>query len=86
MQASCQVMGAAISREPVVARQPAESAPRPRRFVDDYLPYFRGVPESVHAALVHRARNGSPNEGPELSIVSSVHDDLGGFVDYWLAR
>ena len=59
---------------------------RPEAFVDDYLPYFRGVPEDVHAALVQRAPNGSPNEGPELSIVSSVHDDLGGFVDYWLAR
>ncbi len=58
----------------------------PEAFVDDYLPYFRGIPRSVHAALVLRAPNGSPNEGAELSITSSVHDDLSGFVDYWLTR
>ncbi len=71
------------------ARSPkadAITALRPQAFVDDYLPYFRGIPGGVHAALVLRAPNGSPNEGDEMSIASSVHDDLGSFVDYWLAR
>jgi phosphoglycolate phosphatase-like HAD superfamily hydrolase len=64
----------------------AIAALNPEAFVDDYLPYFRGIPGRVHAALVLRAPNGSPNEGDELSLASSVHDDLSGFVDYWLSR
>lgn len=57
-----------------------------RAFVDDYLPYFRGLSDQVHLALVTRAPNGSPNQGPELERVHSVHADLGEFVDHWLAR
>ena len=53
----------------------ASAAPRPTRsptldpeaFVDDYLPYMRGVPAHVHTALVLRAPNGSPNVGDELA-------------------
>ena len=49
----------------------------PEAFVDDYLPYFRGVPAHVHTALVLRAPNGSPNVGDELRPARSViHDDL----------
>ncbi len=55
-------------------------------FVDDYLPYFRGVAASVHTALVLRAPNGSPNAGPELGLASSVHQDLAAFAESWLAR
>ena len=55
-------------------------------FVDDYLPYLRGIPEHVHTALVLRAPNGSPNVGPELALARSTHDDLAGFTDHWLAR
>jgi len=58
----------------------------PEAFVDDYLPYLRGVPGHVHTALVLRAPNGSPNEGVELSLAKSVHDDLPGFADFWLRR
>jgi phosphoglycolate phosphatase-like HAD superfamily hydrolase len=58
----------------------------PEAFVDDYLPYFRGVPEGVHTALVLRAPNGSPNIGVELALARSVHDDLAGFAEYWLTR
>ena len=64
----------------------AIAALRPEAFVDDYLPYFRGIPGSVHAALVLRAPNGSPNVGGDLALATSVHDDLGDFVDYWLSR
>lgn len=58
----------------------------PEAFVDDYLPYFRGVPERVHTALILRGPNGSPNVGEELRLAHSTHDDLAGFADHWLAR
>ena len=59
---------------------------RPVAFVDDYLPYLRGLPANVHTALVLRAPNGSPNTGPELSLADSVHQDLEAFAESWLAR
>jgi phosphoglycolate phosphatase-like HAD superfamily hydrolase len=58
----------------------------PAAFVDDYLPYLRGLPRHLHTALVLRAPNGSPNVGPDLALVRSVHDDLAGFAAHWLAR
>jgi phosphoglycolate phosphatase-like HAD superfamily hydrolase len=58
---------------------------QPVAFVDDYLPYMRGVPAHVHTALVLRAPNGSPNSGPDLALVKSVHQDLAQFVRDWLA-
>lgn len=64
----------------------AIAALTPEAFVDDYLPYFRGVPEGIHTALILRAPNGSPNEGPELALARSIHQDLPGFADYWLSR
>lgn len=59
---------------------------KPVAFVDDYLPYLRGIPESVHTALVLRAPNGSPNTGPELALARSTHKDLAEFAAHWLAR
>lgn len=58
---------------------------RPLAFVDDFLPYFRGIPVDVHAALVMREPNGSPNIGPDLSLVHSQHEDLASFAKEWLA-
>ena len=58
----------------------------PEAFVDDYLPYLRGVPSHVHTALVMRAPNGSPNAGDEMKLARSVHEDLAGFANHWLAR
>ncbi len=55
-------------------------------FVDDFLPFLRGIPEQVHTALVLREPNGSPNEGPELSTVRSTHANLAEFADWWLRR
>lgn len=55
-------------------------------FVDDYLPYFRGIPDGVHAALILRAPNGTPNTGPDLSWIHSSHQDLPAFADHWLSR
>ena len=57
---------------------------RPAAFVDDYLPYLRGVRDDVHTALVIRAPNGSPNTGEELRLARSVHQDLAAFAGHWL--
>jgi len=57
---------------------------RPMAFVDDFLPYFRGLPAGIHKALVMRQPNGSPNVGAELSIVDSQHADLDAFATWWL--
>jgi beta-phosphoglucomutase-like phosphatase (HAD superfamily) len=58
----------------------------PVAFVDDYLPYMRGIPPQVHTALILRAPNGSPNVGAELALARSVHHDLAEFAGFWLAR
>ena len=58
---------------------------QPIAFVDDYLPYLRGIPAQVHTALVLRAHNGSPNTGDEMQLAKSVHQDLAGFTKHWLA-
>ena len=58
----------------------------PEAFVDDYLPYMRGVPAHVHTALVLRAPNGSPNVGEEMALARSIHPDLPDFASHWLAR
>lgn len=62
----------------------ALEALRPVAFVDDYLPYLRGVPAEVHTALVLRAPNGSPNTGDELRLARTVHQDLAEFTEHWL--
>jgi phosphoglycolate phosphatase-like HAD superfamily hydrolase len=64
----------------------AIAALQPIAFVDDYIPYMRGVPGHVHTALVLRAPNGSPNTGPDMMLAKSVHDDLAGFTAHWLSR
>jgi phosphoglycolate phosphatase-like HAD superfamily hydrolase len=87
--------GFPIERVVATGNAPGERSPKadviaaldPLAFVDDYLPYLRGVPRHIHTALVLRAPNGSPNQGDEVAILArSVHDDLAGFADYWLAR
>ena len=59
---------------------------QPVAFVDDYLPYMRGLPDHVHTALVLRGPNGSPNVGADLALAKSLHPDLAGFAAHWLAR
>jgi phosphoglycolate phosphatase-like HAD superfamily hydrolase len=59
---------------------------KPIAFVDDYLPYLRGLPEQVHTALVLRAPNGSPNSGADMAWARSVHQDLADFAEHWLSR
>ncbi len=74
---------ATVERSP---KADAIAALRPIAFVDDYLPYLRGVPASVHTALVMGAPNGSPNMGDEMVLAHSLHEDLVAFTDAWLAR
>ena len=59
---------------------------RPIAFVDDYVPYLRGVAPDVHTALITRGATGGPNEGPELLLAKSTHLDLANFADFWLKR
>lgn len=54
---------------------------RPIAFVDDYLPYLRGVAPDVHTALITRGATGGPNGGPELALAKSTHLDLAEFAD-----
>lgn len=56
----------------------------PMAFVDDYLPYLRGLPAAIHKALVHRNGRGSPNTGPDLRLAHSHHEDLAAFAEWWL--
>ena len=58
---------------------------QPIAFVDDYLPYFRGVPEGVHRALIMRGPTGTPNTGAELDETHSRHADLAAFASSWLS-
>ena len=53
-------------------------------FVDDFLPYHRGVPSTIHKALILREINGSPNVGDELKLIDSTHNDLSAFANWWL--
>ena len=59
---------------------------RPVAFVDDYLPYLRGVAPDVHTALITRGATGGPNVGPELALAQSTHIDLADFANFWLKR
>jgi len=54
-------------------------------FVDDYLPYFKGIKPSTHLALICRGSTRSPNVGPDLKIVHSQHSSLAAFAD-WMLR
>lgn len=59
---------------------------KPVAFVDDFLPYLRGIPSDVHAALILREPNGSPNTGENLVWAHSRHRDLADFAKWWLAQ
>ena len=58
----------------------------PTAFVDDYLPYLRGVQSDVHTALITRGATSGPNTGPEMALAKSTHLDLARFADFWLQR
>jgi phosphoglycolate phosphatase-like HAD superfamily hydrolase len=59
---------------------------KPIAFVDDYLPYMSGVNIDIHRALITREPEMSPNEGPLLDGISSVHTNLEDFAKFWLER
>lgn len=56
----------------------------PLVFVDDFLPYHRGVSPTIHRALITRETNGTPNLGTELDNIDSRHQDLLMFSNWWL--
>ena len=86
--------GFPISRVIATANTPSGASPKatalralgPIAFVDDYLPYLRGIPETIHAALVLREPNGSPNRGDGLEHADSQHTDLADFARWWLSQ
>jgi hypothetical protein len=53
---------------------------------DDFLSYLRGIPGNIHAALILREPNGSPNVGANLPWAHSRHADLADFTLWWLNR
>ena len=57
---------------------------RPVAFVDDFLPYLHGIPEDIHAALILREPNGSPNTGDDLHYAHSQHANLAEFASWWI--
>lgn len=57
---------------------------KPVVFVDDFLPYHRGVSSTIHRALITRETNGTANIGPELDEIDSSHQDLYTFSNWWL--
>lgn len=57
---------------------------KPAAFVDDYLPFLKGIPPQIHAALILREPNGSPNAGDDMVLAHSRHADLAGFAEWWL--
>lgn len=86
--------GFPISRVIATANTPSGASPKaaalralgPVAFVDDYLPYLRGIPKAIHAALVLREPNGSPNRGAGLELADSQHANLADFGRWWLAQ
>ncbi len=56
----------------------------PVAFVDDFAPYMRGIPPEVHAALILRGPNGSPNVGDNLKVAHSTHENLAAFARWWM--
>ena len=81
-----QVIATGNAEGPSSPKADAIARLRPIAFVDDYLPYMRGLPAEVHTALVLRAPNGSPNTGDDMDLAHSTHQDLAAFTTAWLAK
>lgn len=58
----------------------------PVAFVDDFAPYLAGISNDIHAALITREPNGSPNVGDNLKYANSSHTDLLEFSEWWIDR
>jgi len=79
-----QVVATSSNGNGISPKAQALRALRPIAFVDDFLPYLRGIPGDIHAALILRETNGSPNTGDDLNLAHSLHTDLDNFVLWWL--
>lgn len=59
----------------------------PIAFIDDYLPYFKGVSKTIHKALIMRStEQGHPNQGEELTLIDSTHSTLLNFAKWWVSE
>lgn len=93
-QINLERLGFPISEVIVTGNQANATSPKaaavaklqPAVFVDDYLPYHRGIAPPVHKALVLREPKGSPNTGAELARIDSKHVDLRAFASWWLGE
>jgi phosphoglycolate phosphatase-like HAD superfamily hydrolase len=58
---------------------------KPIAFVDDYLPYFKGVDPKIHKALIARSTvPGHPNQGDDLKDIDTQHPNLLDFAKWWI--
>lgn len=80
------VIATTNSADQISPKAEALHALKPVAFVDDYLPYLRGVSSKIHSALILREPNGSPNVGSELTNAHSQHTDLADFAIWWLEK
>ena len=53
----------------------------PTAFVDDYQPYFYGVPSTMHRAFIADRDHAQP-----MDFADSSHSDIGSFAKAWLQR
>jgi len=89
-----QELGFPIKRVVATENHQTDSSPKARAldalkpiaFVDDYLPYLRGVHRDIHSALIMRDHHGSPNQGEELSLAASQHIHLADFSAWWIRQ
>lgn len=75
------------SRHRINQKAPFLAELKPVAFVDDYLPYFKGVPTGIHKALIMRANDKNhPNKGEDMSEVDSQHSTLLDFANWWTSH
>lgn len=59
---------------------------QPVAFVDDLASNFRGLPPTVHKALVNHDQFDSPNRLMDLAIADTQHECLHSFATWWLSE
>ena len=71
---------------PVSPKAPMLHHLNPVAFVDDFLPYLKGVNPSIHLALISRETNGTPNQGEDMGLAASHHQNLREFSTWWTTK
>jgi hypothetical protein len=75
------VISAPDDRSGINPKRAAITQLSPVAFVDDFAPYLRDIPSTVHRALIDGEPDGSPNTGDALCLADSIHTDLSAFID-----